>query len=168
MTIPLGGPTHDTSSESEYPFRSSRLQSSSSQQQLARPKQRRQLTMPIQRDHDAQESRRGSVARSRWKAAARGLRFPLRRAKAEPAQQSRGGGVVTTLIAGAPAANLLASHMAFDEHSRHHVPVVVDLLKVSLAQFCVDNRLIFVILSICREGMFHIALICNMVMAPHK
>ena len=40
-----------------------------------------------------------------------------------------GGSGSSSLVAGAPAANLIASHMVPDEHSHHRIPVIVDLLK---------------------------------------
>lgn len=74
---------------------------------------------------------RHAIAKSRWVAAAQGLRFPLRRKKDDKRiSQTRGTEVITTLVAGAPAANIIASHMTLDEHSHHRIPIIVDLLKV--------------------------------------
>ena len=107
-------------------------QSSVSQQIIPRPTlPRRQHTVAgsptAEREREAES---GNKAKSRWAAAAHGLIFPLRRRRMSSIREStRDTGIVTTLIAGAPAANLLASHMLIDDH-HHRIPVIVDLLTV--------------------------------------
>lgn len=115
----------------ENPFERPRPQSSSSARKLDRPKQQRQFTMPVNRQPAPPEAKSKSAARSRWQVATYNLRFPLRRRKTDRREAAtRGAEVITTLAAGAPAANLLASHMLSDEHSHHRIPLIVDLLKV--------------------------------------
>jgi hypothetical protein len=134
---PAADTAQATSSDKEFPFTRPRPHSASSQQKFDRPPKQRQYTMPVQGRPETPDSKAKSAARSRWATAARGLRFPLRRTKQDNKEQrTRGTEVITTLAAGAPAANILASHMAFDEHSRHRVPLIVDLLKVHPAILC--------------------------------
>ena len=88
--------------------------------------------MPAQsRPETLETSKNKSAARSRWVAATQGLRLPLRRRKTEkPVSKTGGAELITTLAAGAPAANILASHMVSDERSHRRIPVIIDLLKV--------------------------------------
>jgi len=119
-------------------FSRPRLYSSSSQQPLERPKPRatRQNTMPAHTSHDGDpESRKHrSAARSRWISATQGLRFPLRKKRITDklVAAAKGTEVVTSLIAGAPAATIVGMHMIPDERGHPRIPVIVDLLKVSL------------------------------------
>lgn len=107
-----------------------RPQTSASQQSIPKTKRlQRQYTMPAPSSAE-REAAAKTKARSRWQAAAHGLRFPIRRKRTNTRDSTRGAGVITTLIAGAPAANLVASHMLTDEHGHHRIPVIVDLLKV--------------------------------------
>jgi len=118
------------------PFDRPRPQSSSSHQKVDRQNFQRQYTMPAPATTPGLESpevskHRHAVAKSRWVAATQGLRFPLRRKKDDKrTSKTRGTEVITTLIAGAPAAGIIASHMMMDEHSHHRIPLIVDLLKV--------------------------------------
>jgi hypothetical protein len=127
---PQSAPLHKTN-----PFERPRPASSSSRQKIDRPPKRRQFTMPARakpRNEAPESSKSKTQAKSRWQAAAHGLRFPIRRRKTDrQIEARRGSEVITTLAAGAPAANLLASHMLLDEHSHHRTPIIVDLLKVS-------------------------------------
>jgi hypothetical protein len=119
------------------PFERPRPHSSSSNQKIDRPLQKRQFTMPARshkQNEAAESSKSKAQAKSRWQTAAHGIRFPLRRRKTERMSESRRSTeVLTTLAAGAPAFNLFASHMLSDEHSHHRIPVIVDLLKVFLS-----------------------------------
>ena len=93
------------------------------------------------RNEAPESSKSKTQAKSRWQTAAHGLRFPIRRRKTDrQIEARRGSEVITTLAAGAPAANLLASHMLFDEHFHHRTPIIVDLLKVlsTYARLTVD------------------------------
>jgi hypothetical protein len=116
------------------PFERTRPHYSSSNQKIERPPRRRQFTMPARahaRTEAPESSKSKTQAKSRWQAAAHGLRFPLRRRKTvRQIEGRRGSEVITTLAAGAPAVNLLASHMLFDERSHHRTPIIVDLLRV--------------------------------------
>jgi hypothetical protein len=117
---------HDKENASNRPRRHS-----SSNLEFQRPKVQRQYTMPAPATESLESSRAKSVARSRWQAAAQSLRIPLRRRRHENnIAKTRGAELISTLAAGAPAANILASHMVLDERSRHRIPIVVDLLKV--------------------------------------
>ena len=100
-----------------------------------KPKPQQQYTMPVQRRSDTPEtSRDHPTARSRWISATQALRFHTRRKKQDkPVAKTRGTELITTLAAGAPAANIFASHMVLDERSHHRIPVIVDLLKVLLS-----------------------------------
>jgi len=119
-------------------FSRPRLYSSSSQLPIERPKPRatRQNTMPAPLPHgdDTESGKHRSAARSRWISATLGLRFPLRRKRTADKQvaATMGAEVVTTLIAGAPAATMVGMHMVPDERGHHRVPVIIDLLKVCL------------------------------------
>ena len=116
----------------ENPFERPRPQSSSSSQKLDRPTQKRQFTMPANGRPVASEAKNKTAARSRWQVATSNLRFPLRRRRTDRKEAAtRGTEVITILSAGAPAANLLASHMVSDERSHHRIPLIVDLLKVN-------------------------------------
>jgi len=131
--------------EIDNPFDRPRPQSLSSQRNFERLKPpRRQFTAPDgqRRGSESQESSR-TRAKSRWVAAAHGLRFPLRRRTTELRRitETRGRELINSLVAGAPAASLLALHMIPDERSHHRIPVIVDLLKVSILTSCADNRL---------------------------
>lgn len=130
--IPQSAPLHKAN-----PFERPRPHSSSSNQKFDRPLQKRQFTMPSRsrrQSEDPESSKAKTQAKSRWQAAAHGLRFPLRRRKTERlAESRRSTEVLTTLAAGAPAFNLFASHMLSDERSHHRIPIIVDLLKVFLS-----------------------------------
>lgn len=128
---PQSAPIHQAN-----PFDRPRPQSSSSHQKVDRRNIRRQYTMPTpatspSADTPEVSKQRHAIAKSRWVAAAQGLRFPLRRKRDDKRiSQTRGTEVITTLVAGAPAANIIASHMTLDEHSHHRIPIIIDLLKV--------------------------------------
>jgi hypothetical protein len=129
-STPQSAPLHG-----ENPFERPRLHSysSSSQKRFDRPKPkpRRLYTMPVQTRSETPETPRNKAARSKWISAAHNLRFPLRRRKQElDTSKNKGTEVITMLMAGAPAANLIASHMISDERSHRRIPVIVDLLKV--------------------------------------
>jgi len=144
----------------ENPFERPRPQSSSSAQKVDRPNQRRQFTMPVSGRPVSSETKGKSVARSRWQAATHSLRFPLRRRKTERKEAAaRGAEVVTILQAGAPAANLLASHMVSDERSRRRIPLIVDLLKVLFHLFDSNSRSRLQIQKRLRGDIFGIVLI---------
>jgi len=118
--------------ERDNPFDHPRPQSSSTQRRFERSKSPgRQYSLPSGRRRDSEESGHAR-ARSRWTTATHGLRFPLRRRKTElhPITQTHGRELVTQLVAGAPAATLVGTHMVPDERSHCRIPVIIDLLKV--------------------------------------
>src|SRR5271156_6023071 len=81
-----------------------RPQTSASHQSIPKPRgPRRQYTMPASPSGGDRDYEAKTKARSRWQAAAHGLRFPLRRKRTNTRESTRGAGVITTLIAGAPA-----------------------------------------------------------------
>jgi hypothetical protein len=125
------------------PFSRRQSVSSSSEQPLRRPNRRftRQSTTPahLAPDSDDNEGSRSiSAARSRWISVTHGLRFPLRRRKTDKqAAATKGTEVVTSLIAGAPAATLIGTSMVPDERGHNRIPFIVGLLKVMAPQsFC--------------------------------
>ena len=100
-----------------------------------RPKARtRQYTMPTRLAHGSDESDTGkrTAARSRWVAATQGLRFPLRRRKTDKqVAATKGNEVMMSLMAAAPAATMMGTHLLPDERGHHRIPIVVELLKVT-------------------------------------
>lgn len=108
--------------------------SSSSSYQHSRPRPRmRQNTMPAHLAHGGDEADTGkpSAARSRWVAATQGLRFPLRRKKTEKqVAATKGNEVMMSLMAAAPAASMVGTHLVPDERGHHRIPIITELLKV--------------------------------------
>ena len=160
---PQTAPVHEAN-----PFDRPRPQSSSSQKKPDRRNLRRQYTTPApasapEADDNTDPEvtkQRHAVAKSRWVAAAQGLRFPLRRKKEDKrASKTRGTEVITSLVAGAPAANIIASHMVPDEHSHHRIPVIVDLLKAQPPCVGANSRSTLSTLSNWAEDIFCIGLI---------
>jgi hypothetical protein len=133
FTFPFRTRSQSVPLDEENPFQRPRPRFSSSQL-LERPvsKRQRQLVINTQIGPDTLEvSKRKSAARSRWVSATQALRFPTRRKKPDkPVTKTCGTELIAIMAAGAPAANILASHMVLDERSHHRIPVIVDLLKV--------------------------------------
>ena len=150
----------DTASDHEVPVDRPNFQSSSSQGEFERPKPKRRQTVPAEGLAYMAGRKAKANVRSRWRAAARGILLPLRRSKiSETGPQTRGAEVISMLAAGAPAVNLVASYMAFDERSHRRVPVIVDLLRVFFLSYSrLMSRLTLSTQSNCIEETFCIAL----------
>jgi hypothetical protein len=106
----------------------------SSSHQHSRPRPgTRQYTMPTRLAHGSDDADTGkrSAARSRWVAATQGLRFPLRRKKTEKqVAATKGNEVMMSLMAAAPAATMVGTHLVPDERGHHRIPIITELLKV--------------------------------------
>jgi hypothetical protein len=110
-----------------------------------RPVARRQQTMPgrvrsniTSFEPEAPEANKSrNTARSRWQAAAHGLRF-RRKKRRDAIASTKGTALVSTLAAGAPAANIFASHMVPDERGHRRIPIIVELLKVCIS--CINLK----------------------------
>ena len=143
-SLPASDGTQSAPLHRANPFDTARPQSSSSHRKVYRQNLERQYTMPAPATSpgadNLEPTKRHSAAKSRWVAATHGLRFPLRRKKDDKkVSKTKGTEVVTTLVAGAPAAEILASHMVLDEHSHHRIPIIVDLLRVCRLRLWVER-----------------------------